>query len=198
MRSFIWEIFQRRPGLASVSVTVTRSLLLPIKDDWKLATSFHMVRLNGVNTVAQAGCDVTALFNNCTRMEENRLSGPADVRRPAWIHFHLSHKIPKHHWENETRLWPFSIWRILCFHPVLSLHPWPSLAFLRASCLAVPPYHRYIYYPFSVHAQQLSNFLSKTSCLSSKRDDINRFAWQEYLKVQIKWTTVVPSAVSHV
>lgn len=87
MRSFIWEIFQRRPGLASVSVTVTRSLLLPIKDDWKLATSFHMVRLNGVNTVAQAGCDVTALFNNCTRMEENRLSGPADVRRPAWIHF---------------------------------------------------------------------------------------------------------------
>lgn len=94
-------------------------------------------------------------------------------------------KIPKHHWENETQLWPF-IWRILCFHPVLSLHPGPSLAFLWASCLAVPPYHRYIYYPFSVHAQQLSNFISKTSCLSCKRDDINRFAWKEYLECRWK------------
>lgn len=81
MRSFMWEIFQRRPGLANVSVTVTQSLLLPIKDDWKLANSSHSVRLNGVNLrfyprlwLAQAGRDVTALFNDRTRMEENRLN----------------------------------------------------------------------------------------------------------------------------
>lgn len=86
MRSFMWEIFQRRPGLANVSVTVTQSLLLPIKDDWKLANSSHSVRLNGVNLrfyprlrLAQAGRDVTALFNDRTRMEENRLRSPARI-----------------------------------------------------------------------------------------------------------------------
>lgn len=157
MRSFMWEISQPRPGLANVSVTVTQSLLLPIKGDWKLATPFHTVRLNGVNTVAQGGMWRHGLFNNRTRMEENRLSGPADVRRPAWMRFIWVIKYLNITEKMRPICGSFrSIWRILCFHPVLSLHPWPSLASLWASCLAVPPYHRYIYYPFSVHALQLS------------------------------------------
>lgn len=162
---------------------MTKSLLRPIEVDWKLANLFHVVRLNGINLrfyphlrAAQAGCDVTALFSDRTRMEENHLSR---CQESSMNTFHLNHK------NTSTSL---SKWdplvavlhlkdRLLPSCP-LSLHPWPSLAFLWASCLAVPPYHRYIYYPFSAHAQQLSDFTSKTSCLSSKRDDINKFAWR--------------------